>query len=340
VDILSRLAAAAGPKRRRALLRRWDPRYADPQFRAHLCKVARAPRAGLLWEADHVIEVSDGGGECSADNLRTLCYICHRDKTKIAARDRARQRQIQKDRKNASHKIMEKFLGVKKKAKTASREEKGNVMESKVRCNEVFIIEDSDDGNDDEVKNSPSKLRSPALPSQPAMIDLLSDEDKDGVTSNEASLDEEGQLQQKMKEAEKQEKAHRQHEKKQQPQQNEEKVHRSSSNLATRGSYGNRRGELEEDFSFSMSPISPSITKSFKKKTKRSIDDFQQEEKPCLREQKKKQHTITMKNSRRSHGIGTDGESSSEDDDLLGFSIFALSTKKKAPLNNNNNDNN
>lgn len=35
-----------------------------------------------LWDADHVIPVIEGGGECDLDNIRTLCLICHRKVTR------------------------------------------------------------------------------------------------------------------------------------------------------------------------------------------------------------------------------------------------------------------
>ncbi len=31
-----------------------------------------------LWDADHIIAVADGGGECDLENIRTLCLVCHR----------------------------------------------------------------------------------------------------------------------------------------------------------------------------------------------------------------------------------------------------------------------
>jgi 5-methylcytosine-specific restriction endonuclease McrA len=31
-----------------------------------------------LWDADHIIPVAEGGGECDLDNMRTLCLKCHR----------------------------------------------------------------------------------------------------------------------------------------------------------------------------------------------------------------------------------------------------------------------
>src|SRR6185312_12808001 len=34
-----------------------------------------------LWDADHIIPVSEGGGECDLANLRTLCLVCHRQQT-------------------------------------------------------------------------------------------------------------------------------------------------------------------------------------------------------------------------------------------------------------------
>lgn len=34
-----------------------------------------------LWDADHVIPVVEGGGECDLSNMRTLCLKCHRAHT-------------------------------------------------------------------------------------------------------------------------------------------------------------------------------------------------------------------------------------------------------------------
>ena len=34
-----------------------------------------------LWDADHILPVVEGGGECDLGNLRTLCLICHRRQT-------------------------------------------------------------------------------------------------------------------------------------------------------------------------------------------------------------------------------------------------------------------
>ena len=34
-----------------------------------------------LWDADHIVPVVEGGGECDLDNIRTLCLRCHRQAT-------------------------------------------------------------------------------------------------------------------------------------------------------------------------------------------------------------------------------------------------------------------
>jgi 5-methylcytosine-specific restriction protein A len=34
-----------------------------------------------LWDADHILPVVEGGGECDLKNLRTLCLLCHRQQT-------------------------------------------------------------------------------------------------------------------------------------------------------------------------------------------------------------------------------------------------------------------
>lgn len=34
-----------------------------------------------LWDADHILPVAEGGGQCDLENLRTLCLPCHREVT-------------------------------------------------------------------------------------------------------------------------------------------------------------------------------------------------------------------------------------------------------------------
>lgn len=42
--------------------------------------LARRSRKSL-WDADHLLPVIEGGGECDLNNIRTLCLRCHRQVT-------------------------------------------------------------------------------------------------------------------------------------------------------------------------------------------------------------------------------------------------------------------
>jgi len=48
--------------------------------------------SGRQWDADHILPVALGGGECEIDNLRTLCIWCHRRETAVLSRERAAAR--------------------------------------------------------------------------------------------------------------------------------------------------------------------------------------------------------------------------------------------------------
>ena len=43
--------------------------------------LASANARRSLWDADHILPVAEGGGQCDLSNLRTLCLPCHREVT-------------------------------------------------------------------------------------------------------------------------------------------------------------------------------------------------------------------------------------------------------------------
>lgn len=62
--------------------------------RRRRCAELGIPYARLRapWDADHIVPVAEGGGECDLANLRTLCLPCHRRVTEeLRARLRLRQ---------------------------------------------------------------------------------------------------------------------------------------------------------------------------------------------------------------------------------------------------------
>jgi 5-methylcytosine-specific restriction endonuclease McrA len=44
-----------------------------------------------LWDADHIVPVAEGGGQCDLTNMRTLCLRCHRAAT-AALRERLKRK--------------------------------------------------------------------------------------------------------------------------------------------------------------------------------------------------------------------------------------------------------
>ena len=46
------------------------------------------------WDADHIVPVIEGGGECGLENYRTLCIPCHKKETAKLAKRIARRRAL------------------------------------------------------------------------------------------------------------------------------------------------------------------------------------------------------------------------------------------------------
>ncbi|XP_032209962.1 DNA annealing helicase and endonuclease ZRANB3 isoform X2 [Mustela erminea] len=57
-----------------------------------LNEMIRSPGEGHFWQVDHIKPVSGGGGQCSLDNLQTLCTVCHRERTARQAKERSQGR--------------------------------------------------------------------------------------------------------------------------------------------------------------------------------------------------------------------------------------------------------
>lgn len=52
----------------------WGPGYA-------LLQSLNLGSRRTFWDADHIVPVAEGGGECDLSNLRTLCWRCHKRET-------------------------------------------------------------------------------------------------------------------------------------------------------------------------------------------------------------------------------------------------------------------
>ncbi|PBJ74097.1 SNF2 DNA repair protein [Trypanosoma cruzi cruzi] len=77
--LCSLLGAATTWKEREAILDRMHPQMR--QYPTLFRRIVENPVAGNIWNADHILPVSQGGGEATMDNLQTLCVACHAEKT-------------------------------------------------------------------------------------------------------------------------------------------------------------------------------------------------------------------------------------------------------------------
>uniref|UniRef100_A0A672VAP5 Zinc finger RANBP2-type containing 3 n=1 Tax=Strigops habroptila TaxID=2489341 RepID=A0A672VAP5_STRHB len=57
-----------------------------------LNEIITNPTEGQFWQADHIRPVYSGGGQCSLENLQTLCTVCHRERTAQQAKERSQMK--------------------------------------------------------------------------------------------------------------------------------------------------------------------------------------------------------------------------------------------------------
>ncbi|XP_060034017.1 DNA annealing helicase and endonuclease ZRANB3 isoform X2 [Erinaceus europaeus] len=87
-ELFLRLRDAPKSQRKSLLDTTWTSKLSLEQ----LNEMIRNPGEGHFWQVDHIKPVSSGGGQCSLDNLQTLCTLCHRERTAKQAKDRNQMR--------------------------------------------------------------------------------------------------------------------------------------------------------------------------------------------------------------------------------------------------------
>ncbi|XP_012783662.2 DNA annealing helicase and endonuclease ZRANB3 isoform X2 [Ochotona princeps] len=87
-ELFLRLKGAPTSQRKDLLDATWSSTLPLEQ----LNEMIKKPSEGHFWQVDHIKPVYGGGGQCSLDNLQTLCTICHREKTASQAKERSQMR--------------------------------------------------------------------------------------------------------------------------------------------------------------------------------------------------------------------------------------------------------
>ncbi|XP_054646428.1 DNA annealing helicase and endonuclease ZRANB3 isoform X2 [Dunckerocampus dactyliophorus] len=87
-DLFVKVRDAPPSQRKEMLENTWLAQLSLKQ----LNEMIRSPVEGDFWQVDHIRPVYSGGGQCSLDNLQTLCTVCHRARTAQQAKERSRMR--------------------------------------------------------------------------------------------------------------------------------------------------------------------------------------------------------------------------------------------------------
>uniref|UniRef100_A0A2K6AWE0 Zinc finger RANBP2-type containing 3 n=1 Tax=Macaca nemestrina TaxID=9545 RepID=A0A2K6AWE0_MACNE len=87
-ELFLRLRDAPKSQRKKLLDATWTSKLPLEQ----LNEMIRNPGEGHFWQVDHIKPVYRGGGQCSLDNLQTLCTVCHKERTARQAKERSQVR--------------------------------------------------------------------------------------------------------------------------------------------------------------------------------------------------------------------------------------------------------
>ncbi|XP_076579615.1 DNA annealing helicase and endonuclease ZRANB3 isoform X1 [Chaetodon auriga] len=87
-DLFLKVRVAPPAQRKEMLENTWLAQLSVKQ----LNEMIRAPVEGDFWQVDHIRPVYSGGGQCTLDNLQTLCTVCHKARTAQQAKERSQMR--------------------------------------------------------------------------------------------------------------------------------------------------------------------------------------------------------------------------------------------------------
>ncbi|XP_054915581.1 DNA annealing helicase and endonuclease ZRANB3 [Poeciliopsis prolifica] len=84
-ELFLKVRDAPTSKRKEILENTWLAQLPPERLNKMIC----APVEGDFWQVDHIQPVYRGGGQCSMDNLQTLCTTCHKNRTALQVKERS-----------------------------------------------------------------------------------------------------------------------------------------------------------------------------------------------------------------------------------------------------------
>ena len=186
-DLVSRIKVMRSQDARRAAILAAWPAMGNHGNGSRLNALVQKAASGYAWECDHVRAVYDGGGQCTVDNCQTLCVLCHKQRTRTQAKDRASRRKAEKLAANPE-----------KKKNTKNTIRAGFAAAHLANCVDLTDLPefvDTDNDTDDDVLGDdvlhivpPSEETAAADDKAPDRAELLVAEDSDALDSDSDSV--------------------------------------------------------------------------------------------------------------------------------------------------------
>ena len=162
---VKRIAVMRSRAKRREAILEDCPAFGEKGGKALLDRLVMTAWEGSAWHFDHVVAVYEGGGECTVDNGRTLCVLCHKkhsaSQKKRWAAERQKRRKEEEARREEEERKAKVARGMKFIAEATAKITKKNLRDCGI------VSSDEDENDVDEGAKAAAKAAPPPREPQP-----------------------------------------------------------------------------------------------------------------------------------------------------------------------------
>jgi hypothetical protein len=162
---VKRIAVMRSRAKRREAILEDCPAFGEKGGKALLDRLVMTAWEGSAWHFDHVVAVYEGGGECTVDNGRTLCVLCHKkhsaSQKKRWAAERQKRRKEEEARREEEERKAKVARGMKFIAEATAKITKKNLRDCGI------VSSDEDENDVDGGAKAAAKAAPPPRESQP-----------------------------------------------------------------------------------------------------------------------------------------------------------------------------